>query len=172
MHLNAVGIIIFSAIKLYLYRPNCMISKLKKFIQLSFEDKLFYLETFGLLLFSKLLILFIPLRKVAPYLGDLNGEVRKELSSGETLIAEKIMVFICKVGNNMPWKSVCLDQALACMILLKKKKIPYSLYLGVKKDEANQKLMAHAWVLCGDKILIGGRRSLQFTVVARFTKNF
>lgn len=146
------------------------LSKLNKLMKLSFRDKLFFLETLFLLSFSKLVILFVPLKKVAPYLGKVNGDIRNQLLPAEIEAANKIKLFIYMVGGNLPWPSVCLDQAMTCMVLLNKKNIPCSLYLGVKKNEAEKKMDAHAWVMCGDKILIGGERSRQYSVVAWFAK--
>lgn len=145
-----------------------ILDKLNKFFKLNFRDKLFFLETVFFLSLSKLVILFIPLKKVAPYLGKVNGNIRDELLPAEMEKANRIKLYIYMAGGNLPWNSVCLDQAMACMILLGKKKIPCSLYLGVKKNEAKKKLDAHAWVMCGDKILMGGERSRQYNVVAWF----
>lgn len=143
-------------------------SKLNKFMELKFADKLFFIRVLALLSFSKLVVLFVPLKRVAPYLGKVNGDTRKELQPRELEAADRIKLFIYMVGGNLPWASVCLDQAMACMILLGSKNIPCSLYLGVKKNLAEKKLDAHAWVVCGDKILVGGERSRQYSVVAWF----
>lgn len=146
--------------------------KARVFNGLPFRDKLFFLRVVMLLSFSKLVILFIPLKRIAPHLGRLNENIRIELTPKETKIADRVKLFIYMAGSNVPWRSVCLDQALTCMLLLNRYKIPCSLYLGVRKNEALKKLDAHAWVVAGKEILVGGERSRKYHVVAWFSKDY
>jgi hypothetical protein len=150
-----------------------MISKkLERFTALSFKDKVFFLQVFLLLSFSKLVILLVPFRKVAPHLGMVNGNINSNISPADQEAADRVKLFIYMVGGNLPWASVCLDQAMTCMILLNKRKIPGGMYLGVKKNELEKKLDAHAWVLCGGNILIGGERSRNYQVAAWFANKY
>jgi hypothetical protein len=146
--------------------------KLKQFLNLDALEKLWFFEVFGYLLFAKVVILLMPLRKVAPHLGKLNEDVRSDLTTLELATAKKVQLYINMVSNNAPWKSVCLDQALATMLMLNRRRIPHSLCLGVKRQEDSQKLDAHAWIECANKILVGGMRSVSYTRVAVFSKNF
>lgn len=147
-------------------------SKARKFLSLSFTDKLFFIKVLSILLFSKLIVLLFPFRKVMPYLGQLNANFRESLSSAEQQRADRIRHFMFMVSNNVKWNSVCLDQAMAATILLNKAKVPNCMCFGVRKNEKAGKLDAHAWVLCGGTILIGGQRSISYTEVARFSKDF
>ncbi|MGD8781902.1 MAG: lasso peptide biosynthesis B2 protein [Ignavibacteria bacterium] len=51
-------------------------------------------------------------------------------------------------------------------LILKKRNIPSTLYLGVKKDD--NKMEAHAWLRIGDKIITGKNVSEDFTVISYF----
>jgi hypothetical protein len=147
-------------------------SKLNKFVKLPFSEKLSFAEAVLLLFSAKIMVYLIPFRKIAPYLGNVNGVYRTELTEHERTQANKVKLFIYMAAGNVSVKSVCLDQALACMVMLRRKKIPCSVYFGVKKNESEKKLAAHAWVVCGNEILVGGMRSNQYTPVAYFSANY
>lgn len=146
--------------------------KVYKFFSLSFSQKCMFFEALFWLVLAKLLIVLVPFRKIAPYLGVLNGDVRSRLSSAETKKSEAVKLAILMTSGNVGWKSVCLDQAMAASVMLKRRKVPHQLCMGVKKDEQKAAIEAHAWIMCGDKILIGGQRSRLFAVTALFARNF
>lgn len=148
-----------------------MFSKLERFTALRLCDKILLLHTLLVLAFAKMVILFIPLKKIAPRLGELNGTTAVSLTQQQLQQAERVKHFILMVSGNVPWNSVCLDQALAAMLLLRRYKIPCRLCLGVKKNEAQKKLDAHAWIECDDTILVGGIRSRLYTKVAHFANS-
>lgn len=129
------------------------------------------LEALGLLIVSKLIILFVPLRKIAPLLGDVNKDVRNTLSDREYEQARDVKRNIAIASNNVPWKSVCLDQAMTAFIMLNKRSIPNKLCFGAKKNIEAKKLDAHAWIVCNDQILVGGKHSAEFHIAAFFSKN-
>lgn len=145
--------------------------KLKTFIALPLRDKLFFLDAVLLLSISKMVVLTLPFKKVAPYLGKVNSPIDNRLDSLQTAKAERVKLFVQMAAGNVPFKSVCLDQAMAGMLLLRRFKIPSNLCLGVKRNDKEQKLDAHAWIECGGRILIGGQRSLQYTKVAHFANS-
>jgi len=73
------------------------------------------------------------------------------------------------VARRTPWKSNCLVQAVAAKIMLRRRGIPSTVYLGVAKDPGKD-LSAHAWLRSGDVILTGKRNSGEFTVLSVFTE--
>lgn len=147
-------------------------AKLHKFINLGMKDRLFFMRVLFILWFCKIVVLLVPFRKVMPYLGKINGSFRDQLTDIEKGKAGRIRHFMFMVSNNVKWNSVCLDQAMATVILLNNARIPNCICFGVKKEGNTQKLAAHAWVLCDGDILIGGNRSKSYTEVARFSKDF
>jgi hypothetical protein len=143
-----------------------------KFSKLSGQEKMRFLEAILLLGFCKLVVKLIPLKKAASYIGTLNGPVREQLTNIEATTAQEVKSIFTTAIGVVPWKTVCLDQALALLIMLKRRRIPARLCLGVARKPEEQKLKAHAWILCGNQILIGGKQSVNFTMVASFAKNF
>ena len=67
------------------------------------------------------------------------------------------------------WQSTCLVQAIAVQLMLNRRGIPGTLYLGAVKDKEN-KLHAHAWVRCGKSILTGAEGHQRFSVISTFAQ--
>ena len=63
------------------------------------------------------------------------------------------------------WESKCLVRAMTARKLLKEAGIHSTLYLGVGKDEG--KMIAHAWLRCGQMYVTGGNGS-SYAMVAKF----
>jgi hypothetical protein len=147
-------------------------TRLKKILHLKFSDVSLFIQSVYYLTLSKRKIKRSSFKKVAPTLGKLNQEIRKELSNSEYLLAEKIRLATMRASRVVPFRSVCMDQAMTGVILLKKHHIPCTLFLGVRKREEGNGLDAHAWVVCGDKIILGGQKSLFYTVTASFSNDF
>ena len=72
-------------------------------------------------------------------------------------------------GRRTPWRSTCLVQALAARWMLRRRRIPSTIYFGLAKDEAGE-LEAHAWLRSGATVLTGGRGRRRFTVVSTFAE--
>ncbi len=75
---------------------------------------------------------------------------------------------VALMSRYTPWESKCLVQAIAAKAMLNRRKIENTLFLGVAKDGAG-KMIAHAWIKCGNLALTGSRVAEKFTVVAMFS---
>lgn len=94
------------------------------------------------------------------------------LPAGDAEQARAIGWAIRTAGRHTPWESACLVQALAAKRMLHPPGIPGMLLLGVTKDmkaEGANELSAHAWVRCGEDILVGEKGHDRFTVISAFT---
>jgi hypothetical protein len=56
------------------------------------------------------------------------------------------------------------------MIMLNRRKIPATIYFGLKRDEGL--LQGHAWLRCGCKIITGGLGMDKYAPVAWFGSGF
>ncbi len=148
-----------------------MLRLIKKFFKLTAPNRFLLFEAFLGLFFSKIILLFFPLKKIAPRLGIINQAINKNLSQSQQSTAEQIRLSVARVSRFLPWRSVCIDQAMTGLMMLSRRKIPSGLCLGVKKDPNEKKLLAHAWVICGNRILIGGEQSRGFKLVSTFVRN-
>ena len=121
--------------------------------------------------FSRLLIVALPFRNFAPWLGASLGASPwlQLLSSGTETRAASIGKVVRVAARYTPWQSNCLPQAMTAAVLLRFFAIPYSFFLGVARTP-NQ-LTAHAWVAAGRVQVTGGAGFGEFSVVCCFAHN-
>ncbi len=129
------------------------------------EQRLFFEALFWLMI-SRLAISLAPFRRIAPFLGHAMAETPMDPSEFRPL-AGRISWAVQTASRYTPWASRCLAQAIAAKMMLKRREIPSTVYLGLSK-EGPKGLSAHAWIRCGDKILTGADGRRQFKVVATF----
>jgi hypothetical protein len=143
----------------------------KKFWKLPRKEKAKLLEAFFCLLTARLVIFLFPFRKIAPGVGEHMKETPKQGQPQYTQTLHLIRQAINRVSRHLPWKSTCLVKSIAGKMMLKRRKIPFTLYLGlIREEEMGKNLKAHAWLRSGNIILTGKERvSLSaFTVVSMF----
>jgi Transglutaminase-like superfamily len=61
--------------------------------------------------------------------------------------------------------ATCLTQALAAQVLLAESGYDSRIEIGVTKDE-QRRFRAHAWVVCGEEIVIGGAEAYRYVPLA------
>lgn len=142
-------------------------NKLKIFIRMDIEMKMMVLKSLFLTAYYRFSILFVPFSKLAKRMGTLNVESNEEPLGDRMRYVWKVRSSVMMTSKNTPWQSLCLVQALTAQRLLKKKGIENTVYLGLSKDK-DQKVIAHAWIRCGDKIVVGEKGMQRFSVVAKF----
>lgn len=144
-----------------------MINYIKKFIVLPSNKKMLIIEVFIIMGFSRFLILFIPFRILASKIGEKMNESSKDLDVEKVNTALSIGRVIEKLSNFTPWESKCLVQAITVSIMLKRRKISSTLYLGIARKD-KKSLNAHAWIRCGNAVITGYKEMKGFNVVAKF----
>ena len=143
------------------------ISLIMKFCQKSFTEQLFYSEVIFWLGFSRVIILTLPFKWIAPILGQHMTSTNETSSKRTRLKSIRVARAIGTMSKHMPWECKCLVQAMAGKIMLRNRKVATTLYLGVSKKE-NGDLNAHAWLRMGEFIILGGGGLEQFAVVSTF----
>lgn len=71
-----------------------------------------------------------------------------------------------RAAARTPWRSECYPQAVAARVELIVARVAHTVFFGLRRDE-NGQLVAHAWVLVGDRVVVGGD-PVGYTVVAAF----
>lgn len=145
-----------------------LIKKATKFYRLTCMEKILVVEAFFLTGVSRFSILYFHFYKVASYLGKYNEESCLVVSEEKRETAKKIAWAVLVSSRYTPWKSKCLVQAITAQIMLKRRRLTSTLYLGVSKDKGN-KPIAHAWLRSGTAIITGGYGGDGFTQVAKFS---
>ena len=73
----------------------------------------------------------------------------------EPNIVSQIIWALSAASRRLLGKDTCLPQAMAARVMFNRFGVPAKIKFGVKKS-AGGELQAHAWVINGDVILIGG----------------
>ena len=116
---------------------------------------------------ARILIVFVPLRRFSFLLGTHMKETPNTNSAENLDLLKKVALAIIRSGRFVPWRCLCYEQAIAAKMILRKYGLETTMYYGVAKDQ-DKKLIAHAWVRCGDYIVTGRMGMNIFTVVGTF----
>lgn len=142
-------------------------NKLKYLFQLSTKDKLLIIEIIALLSFAKLCIKVIRFNILTNWIGKIHRETARE-SKNSLMKLFKIKRFIKSITKYLPWESVCYDKAIAAKLILNRRKIPSTLYIGLVKSKYGQ-LDGHAWVRAGNFYITGGMERKKYHTIAFFS---
>jgi hypothetical protein len=142
-------------------------TRLQKFAGLGWPQRWLILEALLSIAIARLMLALTPFSWIAPRLGQERAESGVSLPSEQIALARQIGWAVEAVTRRVAWRNKCLSQAIAAQMLLKRRNIPYTLYLGVAKDE-HKDLAAHAWLRCGPAIITGRLGYQRFTVVSTF----
>jgi hypothetical protein len=129
------------------------------------EEFMFFIEAWLFLAFARSMLIILPFKKIAPTLGKMKDEVTN--ADLDIAVLNKIQMAVLRGSRYSPWRTKCFEQAIAAKIMLKKRHIKSTLYLGVLKDVSNE-LRAHAWLKANDVIVTGGPEVNKFTVISWF----
>jgi len=138
-----------------------------RLLRLPRRDQLLLAEALLFLGLARFGTVFVPFRRFARLLGCPRAESAVELTPAQLTHARRIRWAVVIISRHTIWHSSCLVQAIAAQLMLKRRRIPSTLYLGVAKND-DQDLIAHAWVRSGHAILTGAPDHGQFTVVSTF----
>ena len=122
--------------------------------------------TFILTAWFRFCIIIVPMQRLKERFGISGEESSKEASVQEYKIASRVARIVNRVATHTPWESKCLVRALTAQKLLKHYHISSTLYLGVGKEN-DTKMIAHAWLRCGEYYVSGGQGE-GYAQVAKF----
>jgi len=126
-------------------------AQFKKFIALTFREKMLFLEAFYYQMTTGLLLKVIPFRliprlfKNKEQVPDRSGARRRQTKHPIQQILIHIKTAIQRSGSYSPWKNKCLVSSLAARRMLNRRKILSQVSLGVAKGE-DGRVIAHAWL--------------------------
>ncbi len=84
--------------------------------------------------------------------------------------ARGVCIRLERIASRLPWHSTCLVQAVAGMLLLRRRGIGGAVIrFGVRKN--GPVLAAHAWLLLGDSILLGGDEAEGYIPLADLSRH-
>ena len=141
-------------------------NKIRAFAALSWQMKVLLLEAYVFLGWARLKK-EQPFHQVAGKLGEPMTESSLAYHPETKQLLASISAAIEMASRYTWWESKCLVQALAVINMLKRRKIPCTLYLGTARDCTGE-LVAHAWVRSGPFYMTGQVGMECYTVVGQF----
>lgn len=139
----------------------------RKFRALPARDRALALEAACLLALASLLLVLLPFRHIARWLGSLDGE-REAVS--DPVMARAVGRAVGRAARHLPWHPLCLPQALAARAMLRRRAIPSTLHFGMRLEGDDRTMRAHAWVTAGATGVVGVPAAGDFTVLARYSR--
>jgi hypothetical protein len=136
-----------------------MIHLFKKYFRLSGSEKIILLQLFVLSFYTFILIKFYSVKKVFTQLQQLKIKVNNKKNINIPLIIKNIH----RVSKYAPWRCKCFEQAVMAKIYFSSKGIITTIQFGIKKE--GNELVAHAWLLCNNLIVLGERNYNEFTTI-------
>ncbi len=134
--------------------------------KITLKDFFLFCEAWALIGLSRLILVFMPFRKILPLLGTpVTLHEKIDENKHEFLY---IRSAIARASKYSFWRTKCFEQALCAKLMLKLRRKKSTIYFGVKKDEPGKELLAHAWIICNNEIITGGKQTGQFKVLTAF----
>ena len=134
----------------------------------------FFAEAWILLALSRSLIYFMPFRKLLPLLGKQVTQPEANHAASEPVASEDLLktiqISILRAARRSPWRTMCFEQAITARMMLRRRNIKSVIFFGVNinSEKQDEKMTAHAWLICSDFTVTGGKNNNQFAVVGRF----
>lgn len=129
-----------------------------------FKASFLFAEAWVYLGIARVMLVFMPFRKIAPMLGESIYADTASLPS--SLRPHRIRAAISRAASCAPWRTKCFEQALAGKLMLRYRRMSGVIFFGVNK--AGAELKAHAWLESEGVIITGAKGIEQYTVIARF----
>ncbi len=147
-----------------------MLNKLlKKWRKKTPEQRKLFFEAYFYTLYFEILIKTIPFRKIVK-INKLKKSESDWISCEQHLEIANVKSAVFRSKKYSFFQPLCLNQALVAQRMLQKRKISGLLFLGVGKEEKeSKKLIAHAWLKCDRKIIVGDQELEKYAVVAKYT---
>ena len=99
------------------------------------------------------LALLLPFRVISPRLGRL-AALEPQVQDQDHELGLRVGWAVEAAARRVPWRAVCLPQAIAAKLMLRRRRVASTLYLGIESDT---RLTPHAWLQVGDRIVVGAR---------------
>ena len=138
--------------------------------RLSWLDWRTLAEATAWLAFARLAILLMRFPALSRRLGIPMQESTHDDDDRRRPDLRRIRWAIGAVSRRAPWRCKCLEQAVAAKMMLRRRGIESTLYLGVAREESGASVQAHAWLRCGSYYLTGGEERARYTVVSTFAE--
>ena len=137
---------------------------LNNFLRAPRGDKRLAAEAAACLILARLLIVFVPLRRwnASAHVGraDMSAASADPAALER---ARRIGRIVRLTARRMPFKALCLTQAVAGQWMLRRRGLSGEIRLGARKPAPDRPMELHAWLTVGEAVLTGGAQARAFT---------
>lgn len=148
------------------------LTRLRNFVTLARNDPGLILlagRCYVLLILMRGVITVWPLSRITRHLGEHSSETALDgVTSEQMRFARRVRWTIRRIAHWTPTNSNCYPQALTAKYLLKRRRIPSTVYYGAAFADDGQELETHVWIRCGPTIVTGAPAHRRFAVVSKF----
>lgn len=134
--------------------------------RISWEERALLAESALWLAAVRIAVLLLPFRVTARRLGAHMGETPHDDDPRVHHLVRSVSWAIGAISRRVPWRAKCLEQGIAAKMMLRRRNVPNTLYLGVARGTSG--VEAHAWLRNGSYYLTGGAERERFAVVSHF----
>ena len=138
------------------------VSRFQRFASVSFKQKILLFRALFLVIAFRVGLWLLPFRALQAIAQRKSAKTREADSSGQNVWAVRA------VSRYVPG-ATCLTQALAAQALFSRSGQDSHIEIGVRKDEQSR-FHAHAWVVAGDRIVIGGAEADRYIPLAAWKR--
>ena len=145
---------------------------LRRFAQVGNSRRALVVEAVSWLLLARLALILVPFptlaRRIGTFVPPADPRVaRAAASRDDSRIAEDISWAVTRAARHVPFKAVCLPQAMAARVMLKRRGVASVMHFGAAKGEAKP-LNAHAWLDAAGVEVTGYPVAANFAEIACF----
>lgn len=108
----------------------------------------------------------VPFRWIARFLGETGRETPEDIAPDVRRQAVELHVAIRAVFRALGRRPRCLARSVAAIAMMKRRRLPGTCYVGTRLSSS--RLGGHAWVRCGDVVVVGGRARRRFRALHSF----
>lgn len=137
------------------------VRKIKTFKNIPKEVKLIFAEALITSAWVKLSLIFFPFKRVMGWLGSANIESDTQPNEQTIHTRKNIRAALQLCKKYALWPTECYTLSLTGKILLKRRKINGTLYIGFIKSEEG-KYKGHAWLRSADTYICGFKESIGY----------
>lgn len=141
-----------------------------RFARLDARERRTALEAAAVLALVRLLVAVLPFARVMRLLGLrlAEGGAGAGTADGaaDGAAARAVSDAVARASRNLPLRAVCLHQAAAAAVMLRRRGLPAEVRFGVARRAGT--VEAHAWSLSGGVPVTGAAESRDFAPIAVF----
>lgn len=144
----------------------------RRFLHAPKERKAILIEAAVAIAFARGLTL-LPIHVYTRAFGRERRKSPLALPSQQVGTARRVGSAVQRAATVVPFKAVCIEQALAASLMLRLRGVASTAYLGVHRDPTQRQVdprgfNAHAWLRVGEKIVVGGPDVAEYVPLAMF----